>query len=129
MSSSLLPGEGAVSSYGELVKRGRRGDNLTPHHIPSNAFMLSKVPGYTRDKGIAIMMEHFSPGIGGRHRQTLSYGQPPDLSISPRQALAREVWDVRSIYRNQGLYTLEIKYSLRQVIEQNKTVWGIIFNK
>jgi hypothetical protein len=44
MSSWLLPGEGVVGSYGELVKRGRRGDNLTTHHIPSNAFMLIKVP-------------------------------------------------------------------------------------
>lgn len=129
MSSSLLPGEGAVGSYGELLKRGRRGDNLIPHHIPSNAFMLLKVPGYTKDKGIAIMMEHFSPGMGGRHRLTLSYGQSPDLSILPRQALVREVWDVRSIYYNQGLYTLQIKHGLRLIIKQNKALWGIIFNK
>jgi hypothetical protein len=129
MSSSLLSGEGAVGSYGDLVKRGRRGDNLTPHHIPSNAFMLFKVPGYTKDKGIAIMMEHYSPGVGGRHRLTLSYGQSPDLSISPRQALAREVWDVRSIYYNQGLYTLQMKNGLRLIIEQNKSLWGTIFNK
>lgn len=100
MPHSLLPGEGTVSTYGELIKAGRRGDNLTPHHIPSNAFMQVKVLGYTRNKGIAIMMEHLSPGMGGRHRQTLSYGQSPDLSLSPRQALAREVWNVRSIYRS-----------------------------
>jgi len=129
MSSWLLPGEGVVGSYGELVKRARRGDNLTPHHIPSNAFMLIKVPSYTRDKGIAIMMEHYSPGVGGRHRLTSSYGQSPDLNISPRQALAREVWDVRSIYYNQGLYTLQIKHSLRLVIKQNKALWGIVFDK
>ncbi|MEH2250884.1 MAG: hypothetical protein V7K33_15380 [Nostoc sp.] len=62
MQSLLLPGESAVGSYGELLKIGRRGDNLTPHHIPSNAFMQTKVPGYTKDKGIAIMMEHLSFG-------------------------------------------------------------------
>lgn len=129
MSNSLLPGEGAVGSYGELLKAGRRGDNLTPHHIPSNAFMAAKVPGYTRDKGIAIMMEHLSPGMGGRHRQTLSYGQPPNLSLSPRQALAREVRDVRSIYRTQGLYRPYIRRSLQQVIQQNKSAWPGVFDK
>jgi hypothetical protein len=35
--------------------------------------MKAKVPGYTTNKGIAIMMEHLSPGKGGRHRQTISY--------------------------------------------------------
>ena len=54
----LLSGEGAVGRYADLLKTGRRGDNLTPHHIPSNAFMAAKVPGYTRGMGIAMMMEH-----------------------------------------------------------------------
>ncbi|MFB2877521.1 hypothetical protein [Floridanema aerugineum] len=129
MTNSLLPGEGAVGSYGELLKRGRRGDNLTPHHIPSNAFMTARVLSYTRDKGIAIMMEHLSPGMGGRHRQTLSYGKSPDLSLSPREVLAREVWDVRSIYRRQGLYTPAIRQSLQQVIQLNKSVWQGNFDK
>ncbi|MUG97871.1 hypothetical protein F7734_38410 [Scytonema sp. UIC 10036] len=75
------------------------------------------------------MMEHLYPGMGGRHRQTLSYGQSPNLSLSPRQALAREVWDVRSIYRSQKLYNLEIKRSLQQVIRQNKLRWQGIFDK
>lgn len=125
----MLVGEGAVGCYGDLLKAGRRGDNLTPHHIPSNAFMEAKVPGYTRDRGIAIMVEHLSPGSRGRHRQTLSYGQSPDLSRSPRQALTREIGDLRSIYRNQGLYTPEIRQSLQQVIRLNKSTWLGIFEK
>lgn len=47
-----------ILTYEDLLKIGRRGDNLTPHHIPSNAFMKAKVIGYTTDKGIAMMMEH-----------------------------------------------------------------------
>jgi len=125
----LLPGEGAVGRYGDLIKAGRRGDNLTPHHIPSNAFMAAKVPGYRRNTGIAIMMEHLSPGSGGRHRQTISYGQSPDLSLSPREALAREIWDVRAIYRSQRLYTPRIRRSLQQVIQQNKLAWFGMFAK
>ena len=121
--SELLPGEGTVGRYGELLKAGRRGDNLTPHHIPSNGFMVAKVPGYTREMGIAIMMEHPLPGKGGRHRQTISYGQPTDLSLSPREALAREIRDARAIYRRQGFYTPQIRRSLQQVIRLNESAW------
>ena len=127
--ATLVPGEGAVGTYGELNNARRRGDNLTPHHIPSDAFMKAKVPGYTRDKGISIWMEHPSPGVGGRHRKTLSYGSPPDLSLSPRQVLAREVWDVRAIYRQEGLYTPDIRRSLQQIIQRNKSTWSGTFNK
>lgn len=28
------------------------------------------------------MMKHLSPGKGGRHRQTLSYGKTPYLTLS-----------------------------------------------
>ncbi len=127
--ATLVPGEGAVGTYGELNKAGGKGDNLTAHHIPSDAYMKAKVPDYTRDKGISIWMEHPSPGTGGRHRKTLSYGLSPDLSLSPRQTLAREVWDVRSIYRQEGLYTPDIRRSLQQVIQLNKSSWSGIFNK
>ncbi|NER22702.1 MAG: hypothetical protein F6J96_18790 [Symploca sp. SIO1C2] len=91
--------------------------------------MIAKVPGYTRAVGIAIMMEHPVPGQGGRHRQTLSYGQPPALNLSPRQALAREVKDVRNIYYRQRLYTPQIRQSLQQLIKLNKIYWSRIFNK
>jgi len=53
--SELLAGEGTVGRYGELLKLGRRGDNLTPHHVPSNAYMAANVSGYTRNMGIAII--------------------------------------------------------------------------
>lgn len=46
---ALLPGEGKVGTFGELRRAGRRGDNLTPHHIPPDAFMKAKIPGYTRE--------------------------------------------------------------------------------
>lgn len=59
--AKLVPGEGAVGTYGELDNARRKGDNLTPHHIPSDAYMKAKVPGYTRNQGISIWMEHPSP--------------------------------------------------------------------
>jgi hypothetical protein len=126
---ALLPGEGKVGTFAELRRAGRRGDNLTPHHIPPDAFMKEKVPGYTRDMGISIMMEQPTPGTGGRHRKTPSYGNPPDLSLTPRQMMARELLDARRIYKQEGLYTPEIKKGLLQVIAQNKKAWPGSFTK
>jgi hypothetical protein len=127
--SGLLTGEGTVGQYGELLKQGRRGDNLTPHHVPSNAYMVAKVTNYTRNAGVAMMMEHPLPGSGGRHRQTLSYGQSPNLNLLPRQVLAREVWDLRSIYQRQGIYTTDIRQSLQQIIQMNRSTWVGVFDK
>jgi hypothetical protein len=118
----LLHNEGKVGTFHFLsTKVGRRGDNLTPHHLPSDAFMQAKVPGYTRDQGIAMMME--APPVFGRHRLTASYGSGPDLSLTPRQALAREIRDLRRIYMAQGLYLCEIHQALLEVIRQNRTAW------
>ncbi|MEG4849681.1 hypothetical protein QUB10_02085 [Microcoleus sp. B5-D4] len=118
----LLAGETTVGQFGDLNKSRRTGDNLTPHHIPSDAYMKQiGISGYTRNKGIAILMEQPYPGRGGRHRRTQSYGQRPDFSLSPRQALARAVWDVRSIYRQDRLYTPQIRRNLQQVIKQKQT--------
>lgn len=127
--SALLPGEGQIGTYKDLRKKGKRGDNLTPHHIPSDAYMKAKVPGYTTDKGLCIMMEHPHPGQGGRHRKTSSFGVSPDLEPSCRQVLAREIRDARKIYQAEGLYTPEIQSSLRTLIAQNKTAWPGIFDK
>ncbi len=48
--------------------------------------MKDEVLGYTTDQGFAIMMRHLSPGRGGRHRQTISYGKRPNLNLSPIEA-------------------------------------------
>ena len=125
----LLVGEGVVGRYGELLKLGRRGDNLTPHHLPANAYMVAKIPGYVRNQGIAIMMEHPTPGAGGRHRQTLSYGKSPDLSLPPRQVIARETQDLRSIYQRQGVYTKGIRHNLQSLVPLNKSAWIGVFEK
>jgi filamentous hemagglutinin len=125
----LIAGEGTVGTYGDLLKCGRRCDNLTPHDVPSNAYMKAKIQEYTINQGIAIMMEHLSPGKGGRHRQTLSYGKSPDLTLSPRQILAQEIWNVRSIYVCQRLYSSEIRKSLQTLIKLNKEAWLNVFDK
>ena len=122
----LLPGEGRVDTYGELSKM-KRGDNLTPHHIPQNSYMKSK--GVSADEGIAILMEHPFPGTGGRHRATATYGRKPDLTRNPRDILAHDVQDARKIYRKDGLYTPGIRRGLQEVVEQNKTRYPELFKK
>jgi hypothetical protein len=91
--------------------------------------MMAKVSGYARNLGIAIMMEHPVPGAGGRHRQTSSYGQSPDLNLLPRDMLAREIKDLRSIYQSQRLYVIEIRRGLQQIIQMNRSAWTGIFEK
>jgi hypothetical protein len=91
--------------------------------------MVAKVSGYMRNMGIAIMMEHPVPGAGGRHRQTLSYGQTPDLHLSPRQVLARETQDLRLLYQREGVYTEVIRQGLRAIIQLNQSSWTGVFEK
>ena len=128
-SPTLLPHEGEVGTYGDLSASGTRGDNITAHHMPSDSYMKGTVPGYTRDEGIAMNMEQPTPGAGGRHRLTSSYGTSPDLSVSPRDALAGDVSNARSIYQSQGLYNSDMRGSLQDVIAQNKAAWPGTFDK
>jgi filamentous hemagglutinin len=125
----LLEGETRVGAYGDLIKLGRRGDNLTPHHVPADAYMKAKIKDYLTNQGVAIMMEHFSPGRGGRHRLTASYGKPPNLQVSPRTTLAHDIRDLQIIYQRQNLYNSIIKSALNNLIALNKHTWKHFFNK
>jgi hypothetical protein len=91
--------------------------------------MAAKVSGYTRNMGIAIMIEHPIPGAGGRHRQTLFYGQSPNLSLLPRQVLAIEIQDLRSLYQRQDVYTETIRRGLSAIIQLNQSAWAGVFEK
>lgn len=68
-------------------------------------------------------------GAGGRHRQTLSYGQSPDLSLLPRRVIAREVQDVRSLYHRESIHTKTIRHGLRSRVQLNKPTWVGVFEK
>lgn len=114
----LLPGEGMVGTYDDLIASGTKGDDITPHHIPSSARM--ELEGVSRGNGIAINMEHPHPGVGGRHRATFTYLTKADIAMTPREALAAGIWDARQIYRAEGLYTPQIRSSLQEVIRMNK---------
>lgn len=82
-----------------------------------------------RNNSISMNMEQPSPGVGGRHRMTRSYGNGSDLTESARDTLARDIMDARRIYQNDGLYTSEIRRSLQEVIDMNKRIFPEIFKK
>lgn len=74
-------------------------------------------------------MEQPYPGVGGRHRETFTYGAAADVTMSSRDALAAGVWDARAIYKRDGLYDSYIRQQLRDVILQNKQSFPSIFKK
>ncbi len=127
----LLPGECRVGSFKALNRLRVKGDDITPHHIPSDAFM--KKHGVSRNDGISIYMEQ--PATGGRHRKTKTYGghMTPDqreayYQMSPAEALKHDVDDARNVYREQGLLTPAVEDSLQEVIRQNKATFPHLFN-
>jgi RHS repeat-associated protein len=129
--NKLLPGEGKAGTYTALDRAGSKGDNITPHHMPSHKYMSNNCPGgYTHGTGITMNMEQ--PDTGGRHRQTRSYGRGgkgTDLTETPRQALARDIRDARRIYQKDDCYTTGIRQGLQDVIAQNKAAFPDCFKK
>lgn len=132
MGNPLLEGEGKVGTYKELIDAGKRGDNLTPHHMPSAEYM--KKQGVLKNDGISMNMEQ--PATGGRHRLTDTYGRNmTDLEkaeyygLNPRDALAHDIMNARKIYMEQGKYTPEIRQGLQDVIQRNKIDFPSLYTK
>ena len=120
-SNSFLEKEGDIGTYGALVKMGKRGDNITPHHMPSAQYMSAH--GVSKYDSLCINMEMPSPGTGGRHRLTDTYGRNMTdvqkayyYSLTPREALAYDINNLREIYMSQGLYS-EMRPQLQAYIK------------
>jgi hypothetical protein len=83
---------GEAGSYSDLTRRSVVGDEIDIHHIPQAAAQYT-----SRSEGGALALTHFE------HTLTRTYGfrgvqfLSEDASISFRQVLARDIWDVRSI--------------------------------
>lgn len=126
----LLPGECRVGSFKALDRLRVKGDDITPHHIPSDAFM--KKHGVSRNDGISIYMEQ--PETGGRHRKTKTYGghmtpiqREAYYKMSPTEALNHDIDDARKVYRDQDLLTSQVEDALQEVIRQNKAAFPHLF--
>jgi hypothetical protein len=131
----LLPNEGEVGTYGALRAGGSSGtgvvgDDVTPNHMPQNAYMLQKAKafGYGTSDGICINMEHPMGGVGGgRHRRTRTYGAGPFLSNTPMEELNADIEDVRNIYKADNLYTPLISAALTRVRQLNYSTFPGLF--
>ena len=80
-------------------------------------------------------MEMPVPGVGGRHRLTNTYGGNMTdaekafyYSLSPRDALAYDINNVRKIYQNDGLYYV-IRPQLKEYIKTYKSIMPELFEK
>ena len=54
---------------------------------------------------------------------TRTYRRPVDRSLSLRQHLAADVWDLRAILRGAGYDSAVINRALTELIKQNKALW------
>ena len=120
------PAEGNVGAFDDLISAGSKGDNITPHHVPSANLMGEQ--GVARGKAISINMEQPSPGAGGRHRATFTYGTQADAAMTPRDALAAGVRDLRKIYQKDGFYE-SMRKQMAELIKKNREEFPDIFNK
>lgn len=100
--------------------------------MPSAEYMKNN--GVSKNNGISMNMEQ--PAKGGRHRLTDTYGRNMTdvekayyYSLSPRDALAYDLWNARGIYIQQGKYTPGIRQGLFDVIKRNKSDHPNLFNK
>jgi len=91
--------------------------------------------GVGKKDGLCMNMEMPSPGTGGRHRLTDTYGRNMTdaekayyYSLLPRDALAYDIANMRQIYQSQGLY-FEIRPKLQEYIKQYKELMPELFDK
>lgn len=101
--------------------------------MPSAKYLQTKAEVH-KNNGVSLNMEHPHPGKGGRHRQTETYGMPGKrledyLCLQPRDVLARDIIDARSIYIKEGLYTPEVRSALVKVIRLNKSKYPDMFDR
>lgn len=146
----LIVNELKVNKYGALkrlnaVSNKNNGLINEAHHIPSDKFMLKH--GVSKNEAVAINVEEF------RHRLTSTFaGRNMALlskNESPRQAMARDIRNMRDIYRyekkdilkrevkesnneyaiREKAYEKNLRQALQKVIKENKTRFPQLFNK
>lgn len=110
----LVKRELEVGKYGK--QRQNPENDLDYHHIPSSKQIEKH--GINKKDGISIGVQHDRHGV----TRTYKNGNKKILkeNESMRDSLARDIKDMRKIYRDNGLYTKETRESLKEVIKQNK---------
>ncbi len=129
---ALKKNELKVDNYEKLVmnrprakKVGEQTEQLDAHHMPSNNYIKNK--GVSKEDGVAIEMQP------ARHTQTRTYGNknkdPELLKETPREALGRDIKDVKKVYQENGQYNANVRESLQEVAKKNKEQFPDLYKK
>lgn len=118
LENGLLNKELDYGRYGSIPKPS--GDDLTGHHMPSNDYMKKK---FNISKNDSWAMNLEQPEMAGRHRRTFTYGLSADYrgkqlydSLTPRDAFAFDLYDVRRILIEDGVYNSTAKKALKSFV-------------
>lgn len=120
----LMKKELKVGEYGKMTKNYKE-EGLDYHHMPSTKQMEKY--GVKKNEAISMGVQH------DRHTLTRTYkgGNKPILKNkeSPRDALARDVYDAKQIYQDNGKYNQNVRQSLQEVVKQNKGKFPNLYKK
>ena len=101
-------------------------DNITGHHMPSNQFMQDNC-NKNENESWSMNLEHIFPGKGGRHKRTFTYGKTSKSRdyqlynrLTPRDALAFDMYDIKRILKEDGLYNKDTRKQLINYINEYK---------
>lgn len=107
VSGTLLDNELSIGTYSYLRKKygGAEKSGLTPHHMASAEYMQRRY-GVSKGDGLCMMMETTYGNSGGRHGKTATYGgiSSDYYNLTPRQALAHDLFDMRAKLMEARLY-------------------------
>ncbi len=119
----LLKKELDVGIYKDQRLNPEKG--LDYHHIPS-AKQIEKF-GIKRNDGVSIGVQ------SDRHSLTRTYGNGNKKILKEnetiRDSLARDIKDLKQIYKDNGLYNKDTRNALKKVIEKNKEKFNEKYKK
>lgn len=128
----LLDREGDIGTYNELNKKGFPGDDLTPHHMPSKKFLETSM-GMSKKEALkdGLSMNLQQMRKGGIHRKTKTYGghmtkkeREIYLKLSPRDAIAHDLKDMRRLSMEEGTYP-QYKKFIRQYAKDSVEYYNL----
>ncbi|WP_415843134.1 RHS repeat-associated core domain-containing protein, partial [Yersinia entomophaga] len=110
------PGEDLFVGTYSQVRGANIKSGLNPTHTPHHAIQNAVSPT-THARGITINMRK------DLHELTWTYKKPFVRGLTNRQYLARDIVDLRTIFRNAGYSKDVVNRQLSELIKQNKALW------
>ena len=111
------PGEDLFVGIYNQVRRGNIKSGLNPTHTPHHA-VQDAVSTTTHGRGVTINMSKTL------HEKIRTYRKPVEQGLDARTHLAKDVKDLRGIFRDAGYDRFTVNRQLQELIRQNKSVMG-----